>query len=418
MIGEAYRFKGEASNAIKAYNEAIDIDPNFAPPYLGLARARLLTNSNFKAESLLDDAIDRDPDFGEAYLERARYFISHKDPKAAIVDLNRADSLMPESPEVYMAYADAYMALDERESALEAAEKAYSLDITALPVYQLLGELYIENGEYAKAIEALETYVIYQKEDALALARLGQAYFEMKDYKAAVANLDKAMTINRTGLRRFYVYRGLANLELKNIDQAVEDLEAAVREDDSSYAVNLGLVRAYYLQEKFGSAFLRVELLKSLAETDEEIAMALYWRALIQEKRDEAKDAIKAWKALLAMDADVMTAEMRKEAEKHLKSIVTPTNTAKAVTPTRTPKASGSVTVNNDTESWDDTLAYSHTHTDADANSDTNAKAVMRTQVNKKRDCFSEQPLFLLCVCFYLFAYLLRHSAHGHNARK
>ena len=66
-----------------------------------------------------------------------------------------------------------------------------------------------------------------QNEDALALAWLGQAYFELEEYKAAVDNLDKAMTINRTGLRRFYVYRGLANLELKNMDQAVEDLEDA-----------------------------------------------------------------------------------------------------------------------------------------------------------------------------------------------
>ena len=53
MIGEAYRFKGQASNAMKAYNDALKIDPNFGAPYLGLARARLLTNPDFKAESCL-----------------------------------------------------------------------------------------------------------------------------------------------------------------------------------------------------------------------------------------------------------------------------------------------------------------------------------------------------------------------------
>ncbi len=338
LIGEAYRFKGQASNAIKAYNDALDIDPNFGAPYLGLARARLLTNPDFKAESLFDDAIERDPNYGEAYLERARYFISNNDAKAAIVDLNRADSLMPESPEVYMAYANAYMALDEKESALEAAEKAYSLDITALPVYRLLGELYIENGQYQRAVEALEVYVIYQNEDALALAWLGQAYFELGEYKAAVDNLTRAMTINRTGLRRFYIYRGLANLELKNLDEAVDNLEDARAVDDTSYEVNLGLVRAYYLQEKFGSAFLSVDVLRVVADTDEETATALYWRALVQEKRDEAKDAIKAWRDLLAMDENAMTPEMRAEAEQHLKTIATPTNTPKAVTRTPTPK--------------------------------------------------------------------------------
>jgi tetratricopeptide (TPR) repeat protein len=43
FIGEAYRFKGQTTNAMDAYNEALRIDPNFAPPYLGQARVRLMT---------------------------------------------------------------------------------------------------------------------------------------------------------------------------------------------------------------------------------------------------------------------------------------------------------------------------------------------------------------------------------------
>ena len=137
-------------------------------------------------------------------------------------------------------------------------------------------------------------------------------------------------------MRKFYIYRGLANLELNNVDQAVEDLEKAFAEDDQSFEVNLGLARAYFIQEKFGSAFLKAEALKSLAETDEETALALYWHAMSQEKRGEFKAAVKDWQALLKMDPDVMTAEMRADAETHLKAVVTPTNTEKPVTPTAT----------------------------------------------------------------------------------
>ena len=80
---------------------------------------------------------------------------------------------------------------------------------------------------------------------------------------------------------------------------------------------------------------MRAEVLKSLAETDEEMALALYWHALSQEKRGEIKEAVKDWQALLKMDADVMTAEMRAEADQHLKTVVTPTNTEKPATPTK-----------------------------------------------------------------------------------
>ena len=338
LIGEAYRFKGDVKNALKSYNDALKIDPNFGAPYLGLARARLFDDPDLDVEYLFNEALDRDPNFGEIYIERARYFLYHQDPKSAIVDLNQADKLMPDSPMVYMAYADAYLALEDKKNALEAAEKAFALDATDPLVYKILGTLYIENGEYERAIETLNVYVIYANENDRAFALLGRAYFEFKDYKTSVENFDKAEELNPNGMRKYYIYRGLANLELDNIDQAVDDLEKALSEDDTSFEINLGLVRAYFIQEKFGSAFLRAETLKALAETDEETALALYWHALSQEKRGEIKDAVKDWQALLKMNKDVMSAEMRAEAEQHLKAVVTPTNTSKPVTATPTKK--------------------------------------------------------------------------------
>ena len=346
LIGDAYRFKGDADSALDFYNEALKINEDFGPAYLGLARARLLDNPKANVDALFEQAIDLDPDFGEVYLERARYNIINNDPEAAIVDLDRADKLMPNSPVVYMAYADAYLAMDDKKGALEAAETAYSLDITNLEVYKLLGKLHIEGGEYARAIEALDVYAVYETEDDQVFALLGQAYYEMGDYETATSNFEKAEAINKNGLRKFLVYKGLANLELNNLDAAVEDLEKAASADDTSFEINLGLLRAYYLQEKFGSAFLKAEALKSLAETDEETAVMLYWHALVQEKRGEAREAIKDWKALLALDADVMTEQMRADAELHLKTMVTPTNTpkggiTKTATPGKTPTPKG-----------------------------------------------------------------------------
>ena len=338
MIGEAYRFKGDTANALASYKQAKNIDPNFSAPYLGEARVRLLRDPGYNAENLLNDAIDLDPNYGEAYLERAKFLISRKKAEAAIVDLNRAVKLLPNSTDVYLTFAGAYITLGDNVSALESAEKAYSLDVTALPVYEMLGRLYLENGQYQRAVETLEVYLVYEQEDALALARLGQAYYEIGEYESAVGALDRAITINRTGLRKYLLYRGLAHLELGHIDLAVEDLEAGKDADDRSYPANLALLRGYFIAEKYGSAFLQVELLKSLAETDEETATMFYWRGLIQEKREEPKDAIKAWRELLKMDEDTMTKEMRKEAQAHFDKLVPATATPTMWTSTPAPK--------------------------------------------------------------------------------
>ncbi|MFN8411663.1 MAG: tetratricopeptide repeat protein [Anaerolineales bacterium] len=343
-IGEAYRFKGNPTEALKAYNDALKVDPDFGAPYLGLARARLMQDPNANIKNLFDEAIKRDPNFGEIYLERGNYFTHKKDYEAALKDLDKANELMPGSPQVSMAYAQTYLAKGDKENGLKYAEEAYSRDITILEVYPLLGQLYIENGEYQRGIDSLELDVVYEPENANSFALLGQGYFMLKDYKSALKNLDTAYKLNPNGLRRFYVYRGLANLELKNADKAVEYLEKAFDYDEKSFETNLGLAQAYYLQGTFGNAYLKLDSMKSLAETDEQKALVFYWLALTQEKRNSTDEAIKAWQELLALDKTAMTSAMRSEAEKHLSTMVTSTNTPKPGTRTPTPKASFTAT--------------------------------------------------------------------------
>lgn len=354
LIGEAYRLKGDEDNAIRSYNASISVDANYGPPYLGLVRANLMKNPRLDADELFAEAVRRDPFYGEAYLERARYYINREKYEAALADLKRTEELMPLSPELYLAYAEAYRATGDSEKALEAAQKSYSLDITALPIYKMLGELYLEQGEYQKAVEALDVYAIFETEDAVVYANLARAYYELGNYETVVVMFDKATELNPNGLRRFYVYRGLSHLQLGNVDQAVSDLEIAVREDDRSFEIRLGLTEAYYLQKKYGNSFLQTEAMKSFADTDEEVALTLYWRALSQEGRGDDRDAIRVWLDLLAMDEDVMTPEMREKALENLKALnfSTPTPRTPTVTPTvrttntptRTPTSAASPT--------------------------------------------------------------------------
>jgi tetratricopeptide (TPR) repeat protein len=338
-IGEGYRFQGNAREALDYCNRALKVDPNFGPAYLCLARGRLIQDPNASIEGLFDLALERDPNFGEVYLERARYYLHYNKTEKALADLQTADGLLPNSVEVYKTYAEVYSAMDDTQQALAAAQKANSLDLTNLPVYKLLGGLYIENGQYPEAAKALDTYVQYETEDGRAYAQLGQAYYEMGDYESAVINLNRAFELDSAGLRRFRLYRGLAHLELGNYEFGLSDIEEAYGVDQDSFEANLGLVRAYYYLEKFGNAFLKVETARSLALTDEQVALVHYWRALIQEKRGEMQDANEEWQALLEMPTDAMTFDMRAEAETHLRSSLTATGTSKAPTKTATPKA-------------------------------------------------------------------------------
>ena len=346
FIGEAYRFKGDYRRALENYNNALKVDSQFGAGYLGLARARLMQDPNADITILLAEAIKRDPNFGEVYLERAMYYLDRKQPDLALADLETAEKLMPGSPLVYYHLARAYLALEKPEEALEASEKANEADPTLLPVYYLLGEIYLAQGDSTQAIIALDTYTNYETHDAEAFSLLGQVYYQIEEYELASEALNRAISLDAS-LRAAYLYRGLCYVELDKAAAAEEDLKRASQFYKEDFGYNLGLMRAYMMQEHYGDAYLQGERVLAYAETDEEKAQAYYWRALNFEYREEESDAADAWQALLELPRSAVSTSMRKTAQDHLYGIrtATPSATPKTTntprprtpTPTKTP---------------------------------------------------------------------------------
>jgi tetratricopeptide (TPR) repeat protein len=339
-IGEGYRFKGQYKDAIDFYAQALKLDPDFGAAYLGLARARLLQDSNADVTQLLDAAQNADPNFGEIYLERANYYINHNQPERALTDLDAAAQRMPGSGLVQLGYARAYYLLGDEVKALQTAQKANQIDKTLLPIYYIEGQIFMARANYSDAIKSLETYLIYV-EDGGAQALLGQAYAVTGSYEAAIDTLTTAFSLDPTQ-RQIYIYRGLSYLETNRIDLAASDLRNAIDYYPDSFDAHLGLIRIHFIQEHFGDAYLQTETTKPLAKTDHQKALLYYWTGLVQEKRGDRQLANEAWQALLALPENAMTTQMRNDAEVHLHAVVTPTSTPKpggtrTPTPTKTP---------------------------------------------------------------------------------
>ena len=134
-----------------------------------------------------------------------------------------------------------------------------------------------------------------------------------------------------------YLYLGQSYLALNDLDNASVNFKKAIQFFPDSFDANIGLTETLYKGGTYGNAYLQAETSKSKASDNTQLALAIYWRALSQEGRQALGDAIEDWKTLLSMPADVMTADMRKTAEDHLKTIVTPTYTPK---PSLTPRVS------------------------------------------------------------------------------
>lgn len=334
-IGEAYRFKGDCRSALSYYNDSLKVDDKFAPGYLGLARARICIDPGADTTQLYDLAIQADPKYGEAYLDRARFNLVREDYNAALPDLQKADKLLPGSALVQLGYADAYLLGGDYAKGLEAAKKANSIDQTLLPAYYSLGYAYGANNDYSDAIRYLQIYLIYEPKSGAANELLGQALALTGQYQAAINTLQDALEYDPTQVRA-YTFLGTSSLRLGDLTSASDYFKKALEYFPDSFDANIGLTETMYRNGTYGSAYLQAETSKSKATNDAQVALALYWRALSQEGRQDLPHAIADWKALLAMPEDIMTSEMRQTAEEHLANLVPATPTPKGGSPTGT----------------------------------------------------------------------------------
>ena len=354
-IGEAYRFKGENNKAFAAYEDALDVDNNFAAGYLGRARVLPYINQNASILPDLDTAIEKDPYYAEAYIERAKYFYAKKEYENALEDLQTAQQLSPNSADVYLTYAQAYWAQDDLDKAIPAAEKALEIDVTNLKTYLLLGQLYEASDQPEKAIDALELYTTFAEDDLDALSILGGAYYRQEKYEKAIDILTQVLELDRRNGTAFY-YRGLAYMALEDGENAVSDLENADHYLNDSFDASLALAQADALVNHYGDCYLQVERTRPLIETEYQEALIYYWRATCHEGREDIPAAVKDWERLLAMPFNAETGYLRAEGRQHLYGLYTPTPTITAgpsptptmtrtPAPTNTPTETPAVTV-------------------------------------------------------------------------
>ncbi|HSJ88211.1 MAG TPA: tetratricopeptide repeat protein [Anaerolineales bacterium] len=342
-IGEAYRFKGEYPNAITAYQSSLNVNPNFGPGYVGLARARLGLDPNTDVTSFLDEAIRLDPNFGEAYLERAKASLKQNNVSGALNDLAKADPLLKNSsPLVYFTLAQARFQEGDTQQALVAAQRANQLDVTYLPTYLLLGQIYAELGNHEEAVKALDLYLKYKSDDSAAYLLLGKLEFENKDYEDTINAMDKVVALDRNE-REPYLYRFLSNVELGHGDQADEDIDKVQLYYADNFDANIAVLRLHLLQGRNGSALLQVGKAEALAETDEQKAKIYFWGAIVYEARKDWEKAAEYWQKLLALPDDALPVGFRDQAEQHLDELESKLPTPKVTTtpsrtPTRTPR--------------------------------------------------------------------------------
>ena len=350
-MGDAFRAQENYERALWAYENAIDLDPNFSPAYIGRALTQKELGEDVDLEADLKNAVALAPDFGDAYLALAAYQLDSNNPEEALATLEGAVDLLADHPRYYLLRAQARLALGQDEEALADAVQAYQLDITDLAVYLLLGEAYLKNDQPEQALGYIQTYGLYQQDQPLYWAMLGWAHYEIgEDYQEAMDALDQALALDEEfGLA--YQYRGLTALETDDPKKAVNDLYLARTLLLDTFELSFGLARAFWATGNVNDAYIQVNASEDLAKNDQDFGQLYYYRAKIAHELSQFDQEKLDWQALLDLPEGAVPDEWSAQADLYLNpptvtatpaptftSTVTPTATATpSLTPTSTP---------------------------------------------------------------------------------
>jgi len=169
------------------YRKALELDPNFARAYAGLAMT-------YAMEYRLRPSGQTSPVLARAFelAETAR-------------------QIDPDIPEVYWALAFVYAQSRRHQQAIESLEKAIELNRSYADAYAFMGGIYTYIGQPAKSIPLLRTAMRLNPDGGhLYFLLLGRAYLFENETEQALINLREASARNRVDLEtRLYLAAAL-----------------------------------------------------------------------------------------------------------------------------------------------------------------------------------------------------------------
>jgi len=325
FIAEAKRMSGDLTEAINYYKTAIDINPNFAPSYLGRARANLVLNPKNNIINDLNKAISLDPNYAEAYTERGLYFFRKNDLKSAQTDLEIASGLN-KSPLVELTLARVLLAQGQNGAAVIAAKRANQMDVTMLESYLVLGMAYSADGQKEKAVDVLEAYLKYQPDNDQAFAILGGAYYGRGDYEKAKENLLQSLRLNANNSDSYF-WLGQTYLALKDTEKALLNFLKARDLNPNSFDISEGLAKAYIAKGEYNNSYIAITKMEKAADTPATRARFLFIRAQSLEQLNQPDAAFRDWNEILSLPINSSTDEMLQIANAQIIKLGKPTTT-------------------------------------------------------------------------------------------
>ena len=187
--------------AIKTFEEAIQLDPNFALPYCSLSYCYSFMGSSGlmppseaypKAKDYTLKAIELDPNHAESHLSLATIKFYHNwDFEGAEASLKKAADLGLNSSLFNQVQGWFLIAKGDFEKAIEKIQQALFLDPLSLPLMSTLGDAYSFAGRFEEGLEQYDKIIELEPNFRRGFEGRGMIYLAMGENEKAVKDFEQ-----------------------------------------------------------------------------------------------------------------------------------------------------------------------------------------------------------------------------------
>ncbi|MFH1753075.1 MAG: tetratricopeptide repeat protein [Candidatus Omnitrophota bacterium] len=152
-LGNALYAQEKKEEAIEAYLEAVELDPDFDYAYYNLATAYGGIGRDEEAVSFFKKAIDANPNYAHAYNNLGVAYIRMQNIEDAVSCYRAAIKIKPDYADAYFNLGNALFTLGSVEESVDSFKKAIEIEHNHINAYHNLATVYLRTKERGKAIE-------------------------------------------------------------------------------------------------------------------------------------------------------------------------------------------------------------------------------------------------------------------------
>jgi tetratricopeptide (TPR) repeat protein/TolB-like protein len=238
-------------SALKAFDAALQQDPNYALAYAGRAEAYWMLYESSKDPKWIESSrqdckqvLKLDSALPAGHLCLGRLYKGTGGYREAVQEFERAVEAEPANADAFRELAEAYDSLGNPDLAEATYRRAIELRPHYWAGYNWLGAFYYGRAQYAKAAEMFEQVTALAPDNPRGLSNLGVCYVEQGRYRDAIAVLERSIAVRPAASP--YTNLGNAYFYLHRYEDATRAYEQATRFDQPDAVRWRNLADGYY----------------------------------------------------------------------------------------------------------------------------------------------------------------------------